>query len=381
MLEEILRWASVSLLAAALLAGAPVSAAPAGEDPATAGVAEPGTEEPATQVPGSGEPGTGESAADEPAADSAETEPQEPGAGTPEKPADEVSWLDWMQRGMHRTVTGAARWFDGFFGNARFDQETESTYGRLSIDTLREGEDDPDVDVDFRVRVAMPNLDRRIDALFGRETEEGLLSEPGGFEPPPSAFRDRTEDRDWLLGLGYRPVSGSSRRLSFQVGVRLRFPLDPFVQTRYRRHFPLGELALVRLRETVFWRGEDGLGFTSSLDLERILGTRFLIRWGSSATLHERSEGAAWRSGVTLFQSLGHGRAMAYHTGIDGETDAVVPLRRYEVRATYRQSVLREWLFGEVTTGLSWPRYELAEVRDAELLVGFGFEIQFGERP
>jgi hypothetical protein len=46
---------------------------------------------------------------------------------------------------------------------------------------------------------------------------------------------------------------------------------------------------------------------------------------------------------------------------------------------TYRQQIFREWLYGEVTVGLAWPREDPEFDRNADLLVGFGFEFFFGD--
>ena len=46
---------------------------------------------------------------------------------------------------------------------------------------------------------------------------------------------------------------------------------------------------------------------------------------------------------------------------------------------TYRQQMFREWLFGEVTVGVAWPREAPDWDRRGDLLIGFGFEFFFGD--
>ena len=56
-------------------------------------------------------------------------------------------------------------------------------------------------------------------------------------------------------------------------------------------------------------------------------------------------------------------------------------MREYGLRATYRQSVWREWLYAEVGGGVYWPRELLAEEREASPLVLVGLEVHFGRKP
>ncbi len=46
---------------------------------------------------------------------------------------------------------------------------------------------------------------------------------------------------------------------------------------------------------------------------------------------------------------------------------------------TYRQQMFREWLYGEVTVGLAWPREFSGFERNADLLIGVGVEFFFGD--
>jgi hypothetical protein len=46
----------------------------------------------------------------------------------------------------------------------------------------------------------------------------------------------------------------------------------------------------------------------------------------------------------------------------------------------YRRSVLRDWLFLELRSGISWPRETLLETREPNLSFGAAVEMMFGER-
>lgn len=291
-------------------------------------------------------------------------------------------WLDSVERGIYRGVCNTARWFDGFFGDARFDSEAESTWGRLSITNIYDEFEDLEAKVRFRAEVDFPNLDHRLDTFFGREDEDDFVAgRNDGFESLPGFFRD-AQDQEWLVGLGYRPVRRDARpgRFDVRLGVKVRFPLEPFVQGRYRRYWFVSDSRLVRFRNTVFWRNQRGFGETVSLDFEQALGRPFLFRLSGTGTFSESTEGVDWNTSATLYHGLGGLRAMAYTLYIDGETDSPVTVERYGFRAVYRRQMLRKWLFGQVITGLNFPR-PLDGDRETSFEVGFGIEIHYGRKP
>ena len=49
-----------------------------------------------------------------------------------DKPGD-PDWLSQLRAGLYRTICSSAAWFDGFFGNARFDDEYEAIHGSEAV--------------------------------------------------------------------------------------------------------------------------------------------------------------------------------------------------------------------------------------------------------
>lgn len=327
------------------------------------------------------EPGV-EEAVEEPAVEPAEAAPAAP----PEQAVEDICavarpgeepMLDRVRREMFETVCQSARWFDGFFGSRRYDEEAVRTHGRAQLRMVWDEHDELEVDGRFRARYDLPNLDHRVNAFLGRDDEDDLVRgiEPG-FDVLPAFFRSEGRE-EWILGLGYRPVSGDRRQTDFDIGVEVRTPLEPFVRGRYRQYWLIGDRNLLRFQESLYWTSQRGAGGTTHLDFERPIGDQFLVRWGNRGTLDEESEGVEWFSGITLYQGFGPDNAVALSLGAEGATDDEVPLHEYGSRLTYRRRMLREWFFGELIGGVSWPRDFPEQERETAWHFGFGFEIQF----
>jgi hypothetical protein len=291
------------------------------------------------------------------------------------------AWVDRMRRGVFWTVCSTSRWFDGFYGDTNDYRDYRSSYGRLGIAVgYDEQRGSPDLDSRFKARFSFPNLERRIDAFVGRVDEQDFVEGRNeDFGALPRLFAET--DTEWLLGLGYSPARDAKSRFDVDGGVRLDFPMDPFLRARWRTHHPLGAERLVRFSQTGFWRRSLGTGTTSQLDVERSLGPSLLSRWRTVGTVAERIDGLDWRTSLTLYHLIFETSAFAYQVEGKGETDADIPLTDLSVGIVYRQRMWREWFFLELRGRVHWPKQEEHEERQAETGFAIGFEILFGDHP
>lgn len=372
------------LVAVALWTFAPPVAADEteGEQAAPASPSEPERSEPERTEPEVSEPESTPVAGVDANSDgklSAEEELGMDPCAVPKNPRE--AWVDRMQRGVFWTVCSTSRWFDGFYGDANDYRDYRSTYGRFGV-ALGYDEQNGGLDVDtrFKARFNFPKLERRIDAFIGRVDEQDFVEGRNeDFGALPRLFADT--DTEWLLGLGYNPARDAKSRFDVDGGVRLDFPMDPYLRARWRTHHPLGAKRLVRFSQTGFWRRSLGTGTTSQLDVERALGPSFLTRWRTVGTVAEQIEGLEWRTSLTLYQLIFEDSALAYQIEGKGETDADIPLTDWSVGLVYRQKMWRDWFFLEVRGRVHWPKQELDEKRQAENGFAVGFEILFGDHP
>lgn len=291
-------------------------------------------------------------------------------------------FVDHVQRGVHYGVCGAARWFDGLFGVPRFDQGDRGTYGRLGVFQGWDRRDNLDPGIRLRTRLALPALNERLGLIVGRGDSQDFSEErtTPSVNPVPSNF-DRFERNDWLVGLAYSRTNPWENGFDFGTGIRVATPMDPYVKGSYRHHWLFDDITVLQVRETVFWRNSRGLGSTTEVIVDRLLSDRFLGRLGQSVTLAGDTEGLAWNSRASVFQSMGDKRALVYGLLAEGETGADVKLQNYGLETRFRRRVARQWLFLELAGSLTWPRAELAETRRINPGVSVGFEMYFGPVP
>ena len=315
-----------------------------------------------------------------------ETSTEDDEATPPEEPdpcASEYlegrSWIDWLNRGLHRTACETALWFDHLFGDYRLDDELEATHGRAMFGAVWDEQDGFEDDLRFRARLHFPIMERRFNAFIGRDDREDVLEDAQRREAAPLPRMFDPEDDEWLVGLGYRPISGGAGDLDFDLGINFKFPMEPWVRARYRHRTFLSESDLVRFRHTLFWEREDGWGLATRIDYEHAFAGGAMLRWRGAGKVSDLTRGTDWFTELSYYHRLGRRRALAHQVGANGETGAPVLVENWFVRFVYRQQILREWLFLEIGPGMAWRREEPGEPRESVPILRFGVEMLFGD--
>jgi hypothetical protein len=362
---------AVAWLLTLLTAGIAVRAAEAGDPPVP-------------QTPGQDQPAE---AGDPPVPQAPEQDQRAKAEGSRLAPCPELAedqeMLEKMRTGVERSVCVTAWRVDTLFGNRDDEEivEARAVHGRLRVGLIWDERDGLDQELRLRATFPTPLLDRQLKAVVGRETDEEFIEDAPREFAESSLFGTDQQDTSWLFGFGYDPIRGRRSRLSLGVGLKLQSPLNPYVKASYRYLVePVDEL-MIRLRQTVFWENEEGLGTSSRVDVERLLNEGRLLRWSSYLKLSESTEGLYWNTGLTMYQRVGEMRAVALRGSVRGETGRDVNPVEYKLLAIYRQRFLRDWLFIELRGGAGWLRKNRDEARDLVPQVGVIFEMVFGEHP
>jgi hypothetical protein len=306
-----------------------------------------------------------------------DTRPDEP----VKQPAQDVPyhWLDKTHETLYDTMWRSAAHVDRWFGSVEDDTVYQQIHGSIAPALLYSMHDGLRAQTRFNMSFPLPQINDRLHAFVGRFDPNEFITErdePSG--SIPRTYGPPTEDQT-LLGISYRQPGKQGSHFDVSSGIRLSFPLDPYIKGSYVFERGKSQTGLFSLRETLFLQPSEGAGETTRLDLERVFTQRpLLVRYTISATRSERSAGMRGYSSVLLLHGLSERRAVAFEVGIDGQAQAEVPVHDYGFKLAYRQGILRRWLVMELRTSLDWPRDFTWQRRPASVGVGIGFEMLFG---
>lgn len=296
---------------------------------------------------------------------------------------EEEAWIDGASRFMHQTVCESAFWLDGLFGEQleRQRKAARGAHGKLQLSAGYSEFYGDKYRARFDVKVDLTNINERLSAFAGRDTRDDAVRDRKSVGSQRASF-PRFNDRDeTVAGLGYSLPGNYRLKTDFRAGVRFSGFNPPrlFAQIRFAANVYSDESSLVDLRATPFINTRDGLGLTVTSDYSRVLSQNYLIRWNSTSTLTQESEGHSWRSALILYQRLSLKRAMAYEIFIQGAPEAPEPLTEYGAQISYRRPVLDERLFVTPVLGYSWPRVDPLREREGAYSVAVFLEVPFGD--
>lgn len=294
----------------------------------------------------------------------------------------EEAWFDRAHESLHGLVWKTARTVDGWMGPPLADDVYQLASGSVSAAVLWDEFHGFDARARFNVDVPLPRINERLHLFVGRYDPDEYVTERRdtlGVIPAPGS--DGGEMDETLAGLLYRRDRKDGTSLSGSVGgsVRSGNP-DPYAKVSYEIRRPFFDDTLATVRETVFYRVSEGFGSTTRVDLEHVLNPLWHLRWTTSGTISEKSEGVRGFSTITGTRALTGRRALVVRAGVHGETAAEVPLRDFGLKVAYRTSMIRPWFVHELCTSVTWPKHRLSQSRTASLGFGVGCEVYFGNK-
>jgi hypothetical protein len=281
--------------------------------------------------------------------------------------------------GVHDLVWKSAMHVDRWFGSDQPPDAYQGASGSLTPAVLWDEFDGFQPRMRFRVDVPLPQLNERFNAFVGRVDRDEYVSERNQRSGAFQRQYGEIGDEQTLAGIVYRTPPQQGSRFDAGAGVRVRLPLDPYVKGSYIYEHGDSMSGLFSFRQTIFWQNSERSGTTSRVDLEKLFAQDlWMVRWTTSGSISERSEGIYGYSAITALRGLANRRALAFEMGMDGESDREVPLHEFGFKAAYRQSIARDWLVMETRISLTWPREEIEQPRKPSWGIGVGFEMFFG---
>jgi len=301
------------------------------------------------------------------------------GDRTDADPAQE-HWIDRYRDLFKSTVDSGANWVDGIAVPEGHEDEPENAYGRVSGNVYWQNREGFIFRGRFRIKVSLDSTSRRFNAMIGRGDPQDFIDDRYDTNSRFASFYRGSESDEFLAGVAYRPGIARSGSFSLGAGASFSSGINPYVSVNYRyRHVSKDGKFMAGVYQTFYYHTNDSFGSRTTIEPEYLISENWLIRNYSYVEFNDTILGTEWQSTFTLYQDLGRSRAIAYEVGAYGESGRDISLINYGVTVTYRQRMFRDWLFGEVTIGVAYPREFPDWERRGDPMIGFGVEFFFGD--
>lgn len=266
--------------------------------------------------------------------------------------------IDEKHAGIERSILDRVIRFDNFFGNIKTETIRHPDYLIRWQNSLRVEEGSHfKYRTNVRAGFTLPKISQRLRLVITGENE----AEPSAAklpEDPGNPGFDRTLPNTRLVNteLRYEMYRVPSFDVFFGAGVRVKYPLESFARTRAQYTHKLGDVTLLRVGETLFWKNTEKFGETTEVELARQLNPKTLLRWSNAGTWAQESQGLEWGTELSLLRELSPKSAVTLSGGLFGVTRPAAVVQTYRILTRYRRNFLRTWLFYELEPEISWPR-------------------------
>lgn len=286
-----------------------------------------------------------------PSSDPPSPEPSDPPSAARSEAADGQAcraWIDLWHHEVESWVMRAVERADRFFADERLDEEHRDTRLLVRVGGRWERNKGPSAVSDVRLRLALPNLKKRL-YLFMDDVVS--VDEPSR----ATALSEAVQESHPFAGI--RHVLGREGRLRLNTdgGVRWGEPPQGFARMRLRGVISGAKWRLA-LVESVSWFSRDGWIETSEATWNWPMRSQETFRSVTRLTWEEQ------RSGLTPSQSFSWLRQTEPRGGWRVTVAGIWPESphtqeaKYTALFAYRRMLHRPWLFLEVSPGVEFPQ-------------------------
>lgn len=267
------------------------------------------------------------------------------------KPAARSS-IDVARKVAGSRVASAAQWVDRFFENPEYQEEEADARISLRQSVKFSQESNAEFQTRLSGSLSLPHFSRRVKLVFEGNDEPSIDEQD---EPDLRASADESIETS-SVGLQYTPVSRND--YDFRVGAGMRISdTSLYIGPRWRFQTQWGSNWRGRFTQRLRWYSDEGWRAVTGVDVDCSVRTRNLIRQNFSTDWREgrfSQEGFRHTTATSFVQPLSDTKALRYTWSSDYLTR---PDKRWVssvLAASYRSSLLRDWILLEFRPFVSW---------------------------
>jgi hypothetical protein len=271
---------------------------------------------------------------------------------------DERDLFETLHRSLSSGFLSTATWLDSFFGDERYEAESNRSQLKVRFDAFREDGTGMEYrNPNFNLRLVLPQLRKKTRLVIEGDPNANTNAEATSAPPGATASQlQPTTGNRVTTALQYFPVETARSNFSIRAGVKLhQGKLAALIGPRYRYLIPLDPWDL-RFTQEVIWSSDQRWQSRTRFDLERPLPHDLFFRATLQGLWSENVNGYPYALSFLLRQPLDRNRALEYEWISSLQTSPTNELVEELFVFRYRQRFWRDWLFLEIDPQFRYPR-------------------------
>lgn len=252
--------------------------------------------------------------------------------------------LDTVNDLLGNQINNVANDFDSFFATERADDELGRSRVRIRSNYRVEERARPTDDITYRINLRLPHLEKKFKKIL-KDKKPKKNETPEQKAARLKRLEERNKlDTNWLFNA--------------DAGVTAAIPPRLQLRARIRKSAETGTLIHRFAQEATAVSTRDGLRHRTTLDTDQTLSENLLFRFSNLIDWRISEKSFNTSHGPGIFHRLSDFEAMSYNLSASTTVDdGLLFLNNYAVTTTYRRNIYRNIMFGDVQTGLNFPKF------------------------
>lgn len=282
------------------------------------------------------------------------------------KSADVVSDGVDMVDGGRKYVGGKFKWFmtevDRFFAPEVYEDEVNTSYFRVFFDMSKTQGESLTNAFNFKFQAKFPALTKGSKVIIKKEGEDAATSlldgENAQSQNPGANTAQEAQPEGYSAAVRKFVLETTKTNISYDLGMKMNVPLDPFAKIRLRRLWEWEEFSMRFVQSNEYYK-IDRLFNESSLYFDYKLNQRNKIQLRNSYYWAYKSDASNFNHNLNFYHAITEKIAFAWNISANAviEDDGIY-YNSYGLSTGYRTLLFKDWFFGEVSLGTNFPKEE-----------------------
>lgn len=272
---------------------------------------------------------------------------------------DDLSFYDLAHTKLSKGILGVSRRIDRFFSGERADDFVNKSQIRFTTITTKSEAPGLFTEGRMRLNLILPGTQDKLQLVIEGQGDDFVTqgSQQNTVTQTDDATSTVTNVQNTTTAAFRFLTEFAGIRASADSGVRINIPPNIFGRLRLWKQVDLQNNWIFRPRQEVFWMDNEGFQSTLNLDFDKQLdNNQYLFRFINRALWNDLDYKITYTNGPSLFYTIDDQRGLSYHANVVSEKDKNTKVVNYILRVSYRQLLYQNWLFGELSPQLEFPR-------------------------
>ncbi|MGF1871052.1 hypothetical protein [Photobacterium indicum] len=266
-----------------------------------------------------------------------------------------LAWMDDSEDKLADTIHDYSESLDQYVGKEDEDEPMMNrSYLRIKFKPRYSHRGYSDFDANVYLKLDLPHTKRNWKLIF--ETD------PDDFDSLESKQRGISGENDSsssaVGGVRLQDKILGNWKTNFDIGVKVRWPPDPFVRVNASRVDILSERWTSRIKQEIFFYHEKGPGAVTYFDFYRAMNEDETQIFKASTSGQFLDEDNNWELVQTFeyFDRLNDNHLMEYSIGISADTREEDEISNYWVSASWTQKLYKDWIYLTIEPEIEFPK-------------------------